>query len=111
MTPNNEALEQLETFLKRAKTNLGTKGPARDRFIANVMAQARAIAPQVPAAKVGPKPKTAPSRDPNRVMSFEPKNLHLGPGGSVQMTSSESMKADEELGHSPFTRGNNHHDQ
>jgi hypothetical protein len=107
MTPNNEALDQLETFLKRAKTNLGTKGPARDRFIANVMAQARAIAPTGPGGEVKPKPKKAPSRDPNRVMTFEPKNLNLGPGGSVQMTSSESMRADEELGHSPFAQGNN----
>lgn len=107
MTPNNEALDQLETFLKRAKTNLGTKGPARDRFIANVLTQARAIACPAPAADVQPKRKTPPSRDPNRVMTFEPRNLHLGPGGSVQMTSSESMKADEELGHSPFAQGNN----
>lgn len=104
-------VEQLRELLNRSKTDLSKKGPAKDRFIAKVMGHVTAInaatATPAPAPKPQPDSKPAPKRDPNRIIQIKAKNLELGPGGSVQMTGSDSMRADEENGNSPFVGGSN----
>lgn len=99
--------EQLRDFLKRSRTDLSKNGPAKDRFVGKVMAQVEAILVEAaqPMATAQPELKPAPKRDPDRVITIKAKNLRLGPGGVVQMTGSESMQADEELGRSPFANG------
>lgn len=99
--------EQLRDFLNRSRTDLSKRGPAKDRFVGKVMAQVEAILAETVmlAAAAQPEPKPAPKRDPDRVITIKAKNLRLGPGGVVQMTGSESMQADEELGRSPFANG------
>ena len=112
MSANSDPLGQLEAYLKRSKVNLIEKGPVRDRFINSVMDRVRAAMPSrpgevVPQAEPQPKPVNSPPRDPDRVMTIKAKNLEIGPGGSVQMTGTESMRADEEMGRSPFVGGGN----
>lgn len=114
MTASNEVdrlIDDLEKRLNRARTNLAMRTPGRKAFIADIMKQVRDIAiaaspqaPVVPTAATEPSP-TTPTRDPSRVMTFTPPaRLILGPGGSTQMSPSDSMRADEELGRSPFVK-------
>lgn len=104
-----DKVESLGEFLRRSKADLSKGGPAKARFIAKVMSQVRAIVAEakgaVPEAAKAAEPEpspTKPTRDPSRVIAIQAKpGIVFGPGGTVQMTQSESMRADEELGYNP----------
>lgn len=101
---NDVFLAKYEKFLRDANTNLGRHSPRREGFINEALSMIKDF---VGCASEKPVKKTTlETLQADRVIRMKPtkqtKKLSTKDGGAAVMTESESMRADEELGNSPF---------